>query len=73
MVGPPDWGFSLEGCNQLGKGSRREHGGFRTWFWGKISAAERNVYDLVCEEFDLAVTDVSRQTSESNQLQNSAE
>jgi hypothetical protein len=32
MVRPPDWGYSLEGHNQLGNGSRGQDGGLGTRF-----------------------------------------
>jgi|GraSoiStandDraft_59_1057299.scaffolds.fasta_scaffold167819_2 hypothetical protein len=33
MVGPPDYGYSLEGGNHFRNGSRCHDSGFGTWFW----------------------------------------
>jgi hypothetical protein len=73
MVGPPGYGYSLEGRNQFGNGSRGQNGRFRAGLCGQIGATDRNVGELIGEKLDLAMADVSGQIGDSSQLQDSAE
>jgi hypothetical protein len=72
MVGPPGCGYSLEGRHQFCNGSRGQNGRFTARFGGEIGAADGNVRHLIGAEFDLAMTDVSRQRGEAHQLQGPA-
>ena len=65
MVVPPSTSCSLEGGDQLLNGGEGQDGGFRTWFGGEVGASDGNVADPIRENFDLAVTDMSRKASES--------
>jgi hypothetical protein len=62
----------LEGRDQLFKGGAGQDGGFGAGFGGEVGAGDGDVSDPAREDFDLAVTDESRQTSESQQLQRPA-
>jgi hypothetical protein len=59
----------LEGGDQLLNGGEGQGGGFGTGFSGEVGAGDGDVGDPAREDFDLAVTDVSRQTSEPGELQ----
>lgn len=65
MVAPPSCAASMEGGHQIFNGGDGQDGGFGTWFGGEVGAGDGDVGDLAWKDFDLAVTDVSRQTSES--------
>jgi hypothetical protein len=69
MVAPPSAACSLEGGDQLLNGGAGQDGGFGTGFGGEVGAGDGDVGDPAREDFDLAVTDVSRQTSEPRELQ----
>ena len=68
MVAPPS-AQSLEGGDQCFNGGDGQNGGFGAGFGGEIGASDGDVGDPAREDFDLTVTDVPRQTSESRQLQ----
>jgi hypothetical protein len=69
MVAPPSAACSLEGGDQLLNGGEGQDGGFGTGFGGEVGAGDGDVGDPSREDFDLAVTDMSRQTSEPRQLE----
>ena len=69
MVAPPSHAYSLEGGDQLFNGREGEDGRFRVRFRREIRAADRDETDLARQDFDLTVTDVSRESSESRELQ----
>jgi hypothetical protein len=66
MVGPPGYGYSLEGRNQFGNGSRGQDGRFRARLCGQIGAADGNVGELIGEKLDLTMADVSGQIGDSS-------
>src|SRR5512135_19755 len=68
MVAPPS-AQSLEGGDQCFNGGDGQDGGFGAGFGGEIGASDGDVGNPAREDFDLAVTDVSRQTGESRQLE----
>ena len=69
MVAPPSGAYSLEGGDQLFNGREGEDGRFRARFGREIRAADRDETDLARQDFDLAVTDMSREASESRELE----
>ena len=69
MVAPPSRAYSLEGGDQLFNGRGGKDGRVRARFRGKIRAADGDKTDLTRQDFDLAVTDMSRESSESRELQ----
>lgn len=69
MVAPPCHAYSLEGRNQLFNGNGREDGRFGAGFRRQIRAADGDESDPARQDFNLAVTDMSRQSSESRELQ----
>ncbi len=72
MVAPPPHAYSLEGGHQLFNGRGREHARFWAGFRREIRAANRDETDPAREDFDLTVTDMSRESSESRELQRPA-
>jgi hypothetical protein len=72
MVAPPCYAYSLEGRNQLFNGNWREDGRFGAGFRRQIRAADGDETDLARQDFNLTVTDVSRKSSESRELQRPA-
>jgi len=54
----------LEGGEQGFNGGDGEDGGFGTGFSGEVGAGDGDVSDQAGEDFDLAVTDVSREAGE---------
>ena len=72
MVAPPCLPHSLEGRNQLFNGNWSEDGWFWAGFRRKISAADGDETKLARKNFNLAVTDMSRKTSQPRKLQHSA-
>src|SRR5512135_1767194 len=71
MVAPPS-AQSLEGGDQCFNGGDGQDGGFGAGFGGEVSAGDGDISDPTREDFDLAVTDMSRQTCESRQLERPA-
>jgi hypothetical protein len=59
----------LEGGDQLLNGGDGQDGGFGAGFVGEVGAGDGDVDDPTREDLGLAVTDVSRQTSEPRQLE----
>jgi hypothetical protein len=72
MVAPPSRAYSLEGGDQLFNGRGGEDGRFRARFRREIRAADGDETDLTRQDFDLTVTDMSRESSESRELQRPA-
>jgi hypothetical protein len=72
MVAPPSHAHSLEGGDQLFNGRGGEDGRFRARFGREIRAADGDKTDLTRQDFDLAVTDMSRESSEPRELQRPA-
>jgi hypothetical protein len=72
MVAPPSGAYSLEGGDQLFNGRGSEDGRFRARFGREIRATDRDETDLARQDFDLAVADMSREASESRELQRPA-
>jgi hypothetical protein len=72
MVAPPSGAYSLEGGNQLFHGGAREDGRFGAGFHRQIRAGDGDETDSARQDFDLAVTDMSRESSESRELQRPA-
>jgi hypothetical protein len=72
MVAPPCHAYSLEGRNQLFNGNWGEDGRFWAGLRRQIRAADGDKTDPARQDFNLAVTDVSRKTSQSRELQRSA-
>jgi hypothetical protein len=72
MVAPPSHAYSLEGGDQLFNGREDEDGRFRARFRREIRAADGDETDLARQDFDLTVTDMSRESSESRELQRPA-
>jgi hypothetical protein len=63
----------LEGGEQGFNGDDGEDGRFGAGFGGEVSAGDGDVCDQAGEDFDLAVTDVSREAGEPGQLERLAE
>ena len=72
MVAPPSRAYSLEGGDQLFNGRGGEDGRFRARFGREVRAADRDETDPARQDFDLAVADMSREASESRELQRPA-
>jgi hypothetical protein len=72
MVAPPSRAYSLEGGDQLFNGRGGEDGRFGARFRREIRAADGDETDLTRQDFDLTVTDMSRESSESRELQRPA-
>lgn len=72
MVAPPSHTYSLEGGDQLFKGRGGEDSRFRARFRREIRAADRDETDLARQNFDLTVTDMSRESSDSREFQRPA-
>jgi hypothetical protein len=72
MVAPPSGAYSLEGGDQLFNGREGEDGRFRARFRREIGGADGDEADLARQDFDLTVTDMSRESSESRELQRPA-
>jgi hypothetical protein len=72
MVAPPSIAQSLEGANQFFNASDGQHGGLGARFGREIGAGQRDVVDPARLNFDLAVTNVTSEKSESVQLERSA-
>jgi hypothetical protein len=72
MAAPPSCAYSLEGGDQLFNGRGGECGRFRARFGREIRAADRDETDLARQNFDLTVTDMPREASESRELQRPA-
>ena len=72
MVAPPSGAYSLESGHQLFNGRGSEDGRFWAGFGRQIRAADGDETDLARQDFHLAVTDMSRKSSESRKLQGPA-
>ena len=59
----------MEGSEQGFNGVEGEDGGLGAGFGGEIGAGDGDVGDQAREDFDLAVTDVSREPGEPRQLE----
>ena len=63
----------MEGGEQGFNGGDGEDGGFGAGFGREVGASDRDVSDQAGEDFDLAVTDVTREAGEPRQLECLAE
>jgi hypothetical protein len=68
MVAPPS-AYSLEGGNQLFNAGQGQDGRFGAGLDREIGAGDWDVGDLSWKDFDLTVTDVSWEASETRELQ----
>ena len=73
MVAPPSWAHSLEGGEQGFNGDDGEDGRFGAGFGAEVGAGDGDVSAQAGEDFDLAVTDVSREAGEPGELERLAE
>ena len=72
MVVPPS-AHGLEGGDKLFNGGNRQNRGFGAGFGGEVGAGDWDVSDQAGEDFDLAVTHMSREAGEAGQLERLAE
>lgn len=63
----------MEGGEQGFNGGDGEDGGFGAGLGGEVGAGDGDVSDQVGEDFDLTVTDVSREPGEPGELESLAE
>lgn len=73
MVAPPSGTHSLEGDHQGFNGGDGQDGGLGARFGGEVGTGDGDVDDEAREDFDLAVTDVPRETGEPRELERPAE
>lgn len=71
MVAPPS-APSLEGGDQIFNGGEGQDGGFGAGFGGEIGRGDWDEPDLAWEDFDLTMTNVTRQAGEPGESHGSA-